>query len=114
MVKIYLDLVDGSKDDPDFHLVAHVDRDDRMRDAYIACIHICPIWSQLNNTPQGKKGITKDNRFLYQKHERREWRLVLPSTFTLNGKNYVETAIKEAHYATVHGGVEKTLKWLTD
>jgi len=32
----------------------------------------------------------------------------------MNGKNYVEDAIKEAHDATAHGGIEKTLKWLTD
>jgi len=43
MAKIYLDLYDGPKDDPDFYLVAHVDKDDRMRDAYIACIRICPM-----------------------------------------------------------------------
>jgi len=30
------------------------------------------------------------------------------------GKNYLEDAIKEAHDATAHGGVEKSLKWLTD
>jgi len=41
--KIYLDLDDGPKDDPDFYLVAHVDKDDRMRDAYITCIRICPM-----------------------------------------------------------------------
>jgi len=28
MLKIYLDLVDGPKDDPDFYLVTHVDKDD--------------------------------------------------------------------------------------
>jgi len=32
----------------------------------------------------------------------------------MNGKNYLEDAIKEAHDATAHGGVGKTLKWLTD
>jgi len=34
--------------------------------------------------------------------------------FDLNGKKYLEAAIEEAHEATAHGGVEKTLKWLTD
>jgi len=33
MAKIYLDLDDGPKDDRDFYLVTHVDKDDRMRDA---------------------------------------------------------------------------------
>jgi len=114
MAKIYLDLNDCPKDDPDFYLVAHVDKDDRMRDPYIACIRICPMWSQLYNAPEGKKGVSKDNGFLYKTNEKVERRLVLPSTFDMNGKNYLEDAIKEAHDATAYGGVEKTLKWLTD
>jgi len=32
----------------------------------------------------------------------------------MNGKNYLEDAIKEAHDATAYGEVEKTWKWLTD
>jgi len=72
MAKIYLDLDDRPKDDPDFYLVVHVDKDDRMRDAYIACNRICPMWSQLYNTPEGKKGVSKDNRFLYNKNEKGE------------------------------------------
>ena len=72
MAKIYLDLENGHKNDPDFFLVAHVDKDDRMRDAYMACIWICPRWSQLYNTPEGKKGVTKDNGFLYKKNEKGE------------------------------------------
>jgi len=40
MAKIYLDLEDRPKDDLDFYLVAHIDKDDRMRHAYIACIRI--------------------------------------------------------------------------
>jgi len=85
-----------------------------MRDAYITYIRICPIWSQLYNTPEGKKGLSKDNRFLCKKNEKGEWRQVFISTFDMNGKNYLEDAIKEAHDATAHGGVEKTLKWLSD
>ena len=33
--------------------------------------------------------------------------------FDLNGKNYLISGIKESHNAMAHGGVEKTLKWLT-
>ena len=55
MAKIYLHLEDGPKDDPDFYLAAHVDNDDRMRDAYIACIRICPMWSQFYNPHKGRK-----------------------------------------------------------
>jgi len=61
MAKIYLDLEDGPKDHLDFYLAAHVDKDDRMRDAYIVCIRICPMWSQLYNAPEGKKEVSKDN-----------------------------------------------------
>jgi len=114
MAKIYLNLEDGPKDDPDFYLVAHVDKDDRMRDAHIACIRICPRWSQLYNAPEGKKALSKENGFLYKQNDKGEWRLVLPSTFDMNGKNYLEPAIKGAHDAMAHGEVEKTLKWLTD
>jgi len=32
----------------------------------------------------------------------------------MNGKNYIEAAIKEAHNAIANREVEKTLKWLTD
>jgi len=84
MAKIYLDLDDGPKNEPDFYLVTYVDKDDRMRDAYIACIRIYPMWSQLYNAPEGKKGVSKDNGFLYKKYEKGEWRLVLPSTFVMN------------------------------
>jgi len=114
MAKIYIDLKDGPKDDPDFYLVAHVDKHDRMRDAYIACIRICHMRSQLYNAPDVKKGVSKNNGFLYKKNEKGEWRLVLPSTFDMNCKNYLEDTSKEAHDATAHGRVEKRLKWLTD
>jgi len=114
MAKIYLDIDDGPKDDPDLYLVAHVDKDDTMRDDYIACIRICPMWRQLYNALEGKKGVSKDNGFLYKKNEKGEWRLVLPSTFHMNGKNYLEDAINEPYNATAHGGVEKTLKCFTD
>jgi len=72
MTKIYLDLDKGPKDEPDFYLVAQVDKDDRMRDDYIACIRICPMWSQPYNTAEGKKGVSKDNGFLNKKNEKGE------------------------------------------
>ena len=61
-----------------------------------------------------KKGVSRKKGLLYKKNEKGEWRLVLPSMFDMNGKNYLEDAIKEAHDATAHGEVEKTLKGLTD
>jgi len=84
MAKIYLDLEEGTKDDPDFYLVAYLDKDDRLRDACITCIRICLMWSQLYNAPEGKKWVSKDDGFLYKKNETGEWSLVLPSTFNLN------------------------------
>jgi len=45
MIKIYLNLEDGPKGDPDFYLITHIDKDDSMRDAYITYISICPMWS---------------------------------------------------------------------
>jgi len=114
MAKILLDLDDGPKDNPEFYLAAHVDKDDIKRNDYIACIRICPMCSQLYNATEGKKRVSKDNRFLYKKNKKGEWRLVLLRTFDMNGKNYLEDAIKEAHDATAPGGVEKTLKWLID
>jgi len=64
MAKMYLDLDDSPKDDHDFYLVAQVDKDDRMRDAYNACIRIYPMWSQVYYALEGKKGVSKDNGFL--------------------------------------------------
>jgi len=75
---------------------------------------IRPMWSQIYNAPERMKGVSKDNGFLYKKNKKGELRLVLPSTFDMKGKNYFEVTIKEAHDATAHGWVEKTLKWLTD
>jgi len=72
MAKIYLDLEDDHKDDSDFYLVAHVNKEDGMRDAYITYIRICPMWRQPYNTPEAKKGVSKDNRFLYKKNEKEE------------------------------------------
>jgi len=64
------------------------------------------LTSQLFNALEGKKRVSKDNGFLYEKNKKGEWRLVLPTTFDMNGKNYLEATIKEAYDAMVHGGVE--------
>jgi len=47
---------------------------------------------------------------LYKKNDKGEWRLVLPRTFNMNSKNYLEAAIKETYDATAHGGVKKIWK----
>ena len=38
----------------------------------------------------------------------------MPSTFNAEGKNFLEIAIAEAHTATAHGGIKKTIKAITD
>jgi len=72
------------------------------------------MWSQLYKNPQEKKGVSKENGFLYKKNEKEEYRLVLISMFDIKSKNYLEVAIKEAHNTAAHSGVEKTWKWLLD
>ena len=72
MAKIDLDLEVGPKYDPDFYLGTHVHNDDRMVAAYIACIRICPKWSQLYNALEGKKGVSKDNGFLCKRNNKGE------------------------------------------
>ena len=54
------------------------------------------------------------NRFLYVQNLNKQWRLVLPSTFNMEGKNFLEIAIAENHAATARGRIEKTMKALTD
>ena len=43
-----------------------------------------------------------------------EWKLIWPRTFIFAGKNYYEPLIDEAHVVIVHGGVEKTMQYVTD
>jgi len=58
--------------------------------------------------------VTKDNGFLGKENKKGEWRLVLPSTYDMNGKNYLEGIIKEVYDVMVHNRVEKMSKWLPD
>ena len=54
------------------------------------------------------------NRLMYVQNLNKQWRLVLPSTCNVEGKNFLEIAIAKAHAATAHGGIEKTIKALTN
>ena len=54
------------------------------------------------------------NGFLYVHNLNKQWRLVLSSTFSVEGKNLLQIANAEAHAATVHVGIEKTIKALND
>ena len=54
------------------------------------------------------------NRFLYVQNMKQEWSLVLPGTFNVKGKNFLEIVIMDSHAATAHGRIEKTMNALTD
>ena len=54
------------------------------------------------------------NGFLDVEKLNKQWRLVLPSTLNVEGKNLLAIAIAEAHVATSHHGIEKTINPLTD
>ena len=54
------------------------------------------------------------NGFLHVQNLNQQWRLVLPSTFNAEGKNFLEIAIAEAHAATAYGGIQKIMNALTD
>ena len=63
---------------------------------------------------KSSKNMTYRNGFQHVYNLNKEWRLVLPSTFITEGKNFLEIAIAEAHVATVHCIIKKTRKALTD
>ena len=86
-----------------------------MKEAYPVCIKVCPIWKDIYVAPaKSRKNMKDTNGFLYVQNWNKQWRVDLPSTFDAEGKNFLEIAIAEAHAATADGGIEKTMKALTD
>ena len=86
-----------------------------MKEAYQACIKLCPIWKDIYAAPEkSRKNIKYRNGFLYVQKLNKQGRLILPSIFYAEGKNFLEIAIGEAYAATTHGGIEKTMIPLTD
>ena len=84
-----------------------------MKQAYQECIEACPIWKYVYAVPEkSKKNRKNRNGFLYLQNLNQKWRLVLPNTFNVEGKNILKIAIAEAHAATAHCGIEKTMKAL--
>ena len=61
-----------------------------------------------------KPNFMKMGDFLYEFWKSGEWKLILASNFVFAGKNYYQPLIDEAHVATAHDGVEKTMPSLTD
>ena len=86
-----------------------------MQEAYEACIKVCPIWKDIYTAPKNsRKNMKHRNGILNVQNLNKQWRLVLPSTFNAEDKNFLEIAIAEAHAATVHCGIKKAKKALTD
>ena len=86
-----------------------------MKQAYQVCIKVCPVWKDIYAAPErSRKNIQHKNGFLYVQNLKKQQRLVLPITFTAKNENFLEIAIAEAHAATPHGVIEKTMKALTD
>jgi len=96
----------------DLHVAAWLDQEEGLKEGYVACIKVCPVWKDIYATPNLTHHSIRDG-FLYCRPDK-QWKLVLPTSFVYNGKNFLEIAIQEAHDATAHGGVEKTMKTLTD
>ena len=86
-----------------------------MKEAYQACIKVCPMWKDMYAAlEKSRKNIKHRNGFLYVQNLNKQWRLDLPSTLNAEGKNFVEIVITEAHAATAYSGIEKTMKAPTD
>ena len=86
-----------------------------MKQGYQVCLKLCTIWKDICAGPEKSRKNMKDrNGFLYVQNLNKQWRLILPSTFNGEGKNFLEIAIAEAHAAAAHGRIKKTIKALTD
>jgi len=70
------------------------------------------VWKDIYATPNPRHHSIQDG-FLYCKPDT-QWKLVLPTSFDHNSKNFLQIAIQEAQDATAHGGFETTMKALTD
>ena len=86
-----------------------------MKEAYQACIKVCPIWKDIDAVlEKSRKNMKHRNGYLYVQYLNKQWRLGLPSTVNAESKNLLEIAIAEAHAATAYSVIEKTMKCLTD
>ena len=97
----------------DLQIVACMQQNQDITKSYIHCVQNCPVWKQFNSE-NTKPNLIKLGDFLCGFCNSGEWKLILPSNFVFAGKNYDEPLIDEAHLATPHGRVEKTMQYLTD
>ena len=101
--------------DQDFFIAQWIKHGSGVKEAYQACIKVCSIWKDIYTGPEmSSKNMKHRNVFLCLQNLNKQWRLVLPSTFNVEGKNFLEIAKAEAHAVTAYGGIEKTIKALTD
>ena len=88
--------------DKDFFIAQRMDQASGMKEAYQVCIKVCPIWKRIDARPEmSRKNIKNRNSFLYIENLKKQCRLVLPSSFDVEGKNFVGIAIAEAVKAQV-------------
>jgi hypothetical protein len=70
----------GSKD---FFIAQWLDQGSGMKQAYLACMKVCPIWKDIYAAPEkSRKNMKHRDGFLYVQNLNKQWRLVLPSTLT--------------------------------
>ena len=101
--------------DKDFYIAQWIDQVSGMKEAYHLCIKACSIWKDIYAATEKRSNNMKDRyRFLHVQNWNKQWRLVLPSIFNGKGRNLLKIAIAKAHAATAHGGIEKTIKALTN
>ena len=96
----------------DVQIVAWMQNSQEIITAYIHCMQNYPVGQEFysENT---KPNLMKIGDIWYGFWKSQEWDLMLPVNFVFAGKNYCEPLIDEAHIATAHVGVEKTMQYLT-
>ena len=101
--------------DQDFFIAQWIKHGSGVKEAYQACIKVCSIWKDIYTGPEmSSKNMKHRNVFLCLQNLNKQWRLVLPSTLNMEGRNFLEIAIAKAHVVTTCGGIEKTLKAVTN
>ena len=80
--------------------------------AYMHCMQNCAVCKEYysENT---KPNLMEIGNFLHEFWKSGEWKLLLPNNFVAAGNNHYESRIDEAHVATAHVGVDKTMQYLT-
>ena len=86
-----------------------------MKETNQGCIKVCPIWKDIYIVPEKSwMNMKHGNGFLYVQNLNKQCRLVLPRTFNVEDKKFLEMVIAEAHAVTVHGGIKKIMKAPTE